>query len=223
MHPEAKTAILRRVRAGVNRQTELADAQTAWAGITRDYERGSSARQETLLTLLEDRLRDYDVVVERVTRATCAGAVARVLGAQANVHALMPPGIAPNLLPADHCITLDDAFSKRELDGFGAVVTQATLAIAETGTLVLQGVPGQGRRAANLVPDFHLCFVDAATVVATVPEAIARLQATAHLPTTFVSGPSATADIEMTRIKGVHGPRFLHILLIEQDGTQEAP
>ena len=127
----------------------------------------------------------------------------------------MPAGIAPELLPAKHGITVDAGFSSRELDGFGAVLTQATLAIAETGTLVLQGVAGQGRRAATLVPDFHLCLVEVGTVVATVPEAMDRLRATPGLPTTFVSGPSATADIEMTRIKGVHGPRFLHILLVE--------
>ena len=79
---------------------------------------------------------------------------------------------------------------------------------------MLQNAPGQGRRALSLVPDYHLCVIDAASVVATVPEAMAALQATATLPTTFISGPSATADIEMTRIKGVHGPRFLDVLLV---------
>ena len=108
----------------------------------------------------------------------------------------------------------DCGFLPHELDRFTAVLTASTLAIAETGTLVLQNLPGQGRRAATLVPDVHLCVVHEADVVATVPEAMRRLQATADLPTTFISGPSATADIEMTRIKGVHGPRFLHVLLV---------
>ena len=93
-------------------------------------------------------------------------------------------------------------------------MTGATLAIAETGTIVLQNVPGQGRRAPTLVPDYHLCVVRAGDVVETVPEAMAKLAASASLATTFVSGPSATADIEMTRIKGVHGPRFLDVILI---------
>ena len=100
-----------------------------------------------------------------------------------------------------------------ELDRVDAVVTRSTVAIAETGTLVLQAVPGQGRRAATLVPDTHICVVRVSDVVMTVPEAFDRLTATSTLPTTFVSGPSATADIEMTRIKGVHGPRTLFVVL----------
>jgi L-lactate dehydrogenase complex protein LldG len=109
---------------------------------------------------------------------------------------------------------VDEGLSSRELDDFDGVMTGATLAIAETGTVVLQNVSGQGRRAATLVPDYHLCVVRAEDVVETVPEAMGRLQQTKELATTFVSGPSATADIEMTRIKGVHGPRFLDVILI---------
>jgi L-lactate dehydrogenase complex protein LldG len=110
---------------------------------------------------------------------------------------------------------VDEGLSAAELDEFEGVVTGATVAIAETGTIVLQRVPGQGRRAATLVPDYHLCVVRGGDVVETVPEAMARLTGTATLATTFVSGPSATADIEMTRIKGVHGPRFLDVILVE--------
>jgi L-lactate dehydrogenase complex protein LldG len=101
-----------------------------------------------------------------------------------------------------------------QIDACEGVLTSATLAIAETGTIVLQDAPGQGRRAVTLLPDYHLCLVHAADIVQTVPEAIARLQPTTHLATTFFSGPSATADIEMTRIKGVHGPRFVDVILI---------
>jgi L-lactate dehydrogenase complex protein LldG len=93
------------------------------------------------------------------------------------------------------------------------VMTGATVAIAETGTVVLQNTAGQGRRAVTLVPDYHLCVVQVKDVVETVPEAMERLKGSATLATTFVSGPSATADIEMTRIKGVHGPRFLDVIL----------
>ena len=88
------------------------------------------------------------------------------------------------------------------------------MAIAETGTVILQNVAGQGRRAVTLVPDYHLCVVNAADVVETVPEAMERLHETAALATTFFSGPSATADIEMTRIKGVHGPRQVDVILV---------
>jgi L-lactate dehydrogenase complex protein LldG len=104
--------------------------------------------------------------------------------------------------------------SAAELNAVDGVVTESTLAIAETGTIVLQNAAGQGRRAVSLVPDYHLCLVDVASVVETVPEAMDKLAATAALATTFISGPSATADIEMTRIKGVHGPRFLDVILV---------
>ena len=118
------------------------------------------------------------------------------------------------MLPTGFDFVVDQHFSATELDTFAGVLTRATVAIAETGTLVLQNKPGQGRRAPTLIPDYHLCIVREADVVETVPEAIALLQATAALATTFVSGPSATADIEMTRIKGVHGPRFLDVVLV---------
>jgi L-lactate dehydrogenase complex protein LldG len=131
---------------------------------------------------------------------------------------VVPAGLAEALsepLPHGFEFVVDEGFSAAELDEFEGVVTASTLAIAETGTIVLQRVPGQGRRAPTLIPDYHLCVVQAADVVETVPEAMARLWPTASLATTFISGPSATADIEMTRIKGVHGPRFLDVILVE--------
>jgi L-lactate dehydrogenase complex protein LldG len=127
----------------------------------------------------------------------------------------VPVGLEPEWLPGGFEFVVDEGLAAAELDGFDGVMTGATLAIAETGTVVLQSVAGQGRRAVTLVPDYHLCLVRVDDVVETVPEAMERLQATAELATTFVSGPSATADIEMTRIKGVHGPRFLDVILIQ--------
>jgi L-lactate dehydrogenase complex protein LldG len=94
------------------------------------------------------------------------------------------------------------------------VITGCTIAIAETGSIVLQSAAAQGPRILSLVPDYHLCVVFAEQIVETVPESFAQLDATSMLPTTFISGPSATADIEMTRIKGVHGPRFLDVVLV---------
>jgi L-lactate dehydrogenase complex protein LldG len=128
---------------------------------------------------------------------------------------VVPRGVAAEWLPGGVEFVVDEGLAAAELDAVDGVMTGATLAIAETGTVVLQNVAGQGRRAVTLVPDYHLCVVRVEDVVETVPEAIARLQATAGLATTFVSGPSATADIEMTRIKGVHGPRFLDVILVE--------
>jgi L-lactate dehydrogenase complex protein LldG len=128
---------------------------------------------------------------------------------------VVPAGMAAGWLPGGGEFVVDEDLAATELDVVDGVMTGATLAIAETGTVVLQNVAGQGRRAVTLVPDYHLCVVRMEDVVATVPEAMERLQATADVATTFVSGPSATADIEMTRIKGVHGPRFLDVILVD--------
>jgi L-lactate dehydrogenase complex protein LldG len=106
----------------------------------------------------------------------------------------------------------DDGLSPADLDGMDAAVTRARLGIAETGTIVLDHGPGQGRRAITLVPDHHVCVVEAGQVVADVPDAIAALDASR--PLTWVSGPSATSDIELDRVEGVHGPRRLHVIVV---------
>jgi len=108
---------------------------------------------------------------------------------------------------------LGKAWSNDQLDTIDGTLSGCTAAIAETGSIVLQNVPGQGPRHLSLVPDYFLCVVFVEQIVATVPEAFDRIKTTSTLPTTFISGPSATADIEMTRIKGVHGPRFLDVIL----------
>jgi len=136
-----------------------------------------------------------------------------MLGERKVRRMVVPAGLAAEWLPGGVEFVVDAGLAAVELDAVDGVMSGATLAIAETGTVVLQNVAGQGRRAVTLVPDYHLCVVRVEDVVETVPEAMERLQATSGLATTFVSGPSATADIEMTRIKGVHGPRFLDVIL----------
>ncbi len=189
-------------------------AEAAWGDVAREYRRAAVLGREALLDLLEDRLRDYDANVIRAGRGDVADAVAKMLALRGKQRIVVPAGIASEWLPAGVEFVVDEGLSAAELDEFDGVMTGSTVAIAETGTVILQNVPGQGRRAVTLVPDYHLCVVHAVDVEETVPEAMERLGATAELATTFFSGPSATADIEMTRIKGVHGPRDLDVILV---------
>jgi L-lactate dehydrogenase complex protein LldG len=215
----SRDEVLRRVRVALGGEAEHAAAiGVEWERLPRGYRRTASLGRAEILEVVEDRLRDYDAQVFRVAEGMVAEAIGRTLGERGWRRLVVPVGLAEwvgERLPDGFDFVVDTGLAAAELDGFDGVVTGSTVAIAETGTIVLQNVPGQGRRAATLVPDYHLCVVRATDVVETVPEAMDRLGLTAELATTFVSGPSATADIEMTRIKGVHGPRFLDVILVE--------
>lgn len=215
MAADARSAVLARIRTANGHESNLATAQAEWQQIPRDYTQTSPLSPEQAVELLTERLHDYNAQVVRCRPDEAAAEIEAILNARRLTRFVIPPGLPPELLPAGIQVTADSGLSATALDGFDAAISLATLAIAETGTLVLQNLPGQGRRAISLVPDVHLCLVRVCDVVATVPEAFARLESTSTLPMTFVSGPSATADIEMTRIKGVHGPRFLHVLLLD--------
>jgi L-lactate dehydrogenase complex protein LldG len=176
-----------------------------------DHEPGSAA----LLDLFEDRLLDYKAAVRRADPAGLRAAVAEALGlalaaSDAKGLVLLAPGLPSGWAPDGHAD--DGALTATELDGYAAVVTACRVACAETGTIVLDGEPDQGRRAITLVPDVHVCVVRADQVVHSVPEMMARLEAVR--PTTFISGPSATSDIELDRVEGVHGPRTLSVVLV---------
>jgi L-lactate dehydrogenase complex protein LldG len=210
----ARAEVLRRIRAAKGGVASGEAVRAGWSAIERRYRREATRPREAVLELLEDRLRDYDARVVRVGQAEVAASAAGMLAERKVRRMVVPAGLAAEWLPDGIEFVIDEGLPAAELDRVDGVMTGATLAIAETGTVVLQNVAGQGRRAVTLVPDYHLCVVRVEDVVETVPEAMERMQATAGLATTFVSGPSATADIEMTRIKGVHGPRFLDVILV---------
>jgi L-lactate dehydrogenase complex protein LldG len=215
MASDARAVVLGRVRAAIG--GEAADAAAVrweWAGIARSYVRQAGLGREEILERLVGRLHDYDAQVLRVELDGVRDGAAQMLAARGVRRMVVPAGLRAEWMPDGIEFVVDEGLAATALDAVDGVMTASTLAIAETGTIVLQGVAGQGRRAVSLVPDYHLCVVDVTSVVETVPEAMARLQGTAGLTTTFISGPSATADIEMTRIKGVHGPRFLDVLLV---------
>ena len=170
-----------------------------------------------LLDLLASRLADYRAIVRRATPATLtaeiSAALSAALGERGACRLVVPPGLNIEL-PRSADITVDAGLTAEELDRYDGVVSRAAVAIAETGTIVLDGSPGQGRRAITLVPDYHLCVVEASQVVHLVPEAVDRLASAAGRPLTWISGPSATSDIELERVEGVHGPRTLEVVLV---------
>jgi L-lactate dehydrogenase complex protein LldG len=169
--------------------------------------------RDRLLDLLADRLTHYRAAVRRAAPADLAAAAGTALAGRGARRVVVPPGLDLPALPGVEII-VDDGLSPEELDGVDGVITGAAVAIADTGTIVLDGSPGQGRRAITLVPDYHLCIVHAGQVVELVPEAVARLEAHAGRPLTWISGPSATSDIELSRVEGVHGPRTLEVILV---------
>jgi L-lactate dehydrogenase complex protein LldG len=170
-----------------------------------------------LLELFVHRLVDYRALVRRATTARVAEAVTAALTERGARRVVVGDGLLPESLdrlePGVDLVGDTPPLTAQELDRLDGVLTGCAVAVAETGTIVLDGGPGQGRRALSLVPDYHLVIVTAAQVVHTVPQAIARLDPTR--PLTWISGPSATSDIELERVEGVHGPRTLEVILCE--------
>jgi L-lactate dehydrogenase complex protein LldG len=215
--------VLARIRAALADGGEPARPASAGTGPAPDGPdagNGTGFRTEgdrepgQLLDLLVERLTDYRALVRRTSPAELAATVNSTLAERGARRMVVPPGLDPSVLPEGIEIVTDDGLSAPDLDAFDGVITGAVVAVAETGTIVLDGSPDQGRRAITLVPDYHLCIVRAAQVVEIVPEAVARLAAQADRPLTWISGPSATSDIELKRVEGVHGPRTLEVILV---------
>ena len=168
---------------------------------------------EDLVELLIDRLVDYKANVHRAS-GDPAETIVGLIGDHSSV--VVPRGLDETWLDGFSGDVRVDAPGEEltvdELDAQGAVVTASAVAIAQTGTIVLDGSPTCGRRAITLVPDHHVCIVRVDDIVDIVPEGIARLDA--HAPLTFISGPSATSDIELSRVEGVHGPRTLDVIIL---------
>lgn len=215
MATDARSEILSAIRSANRGATDLPRAEADYTQIARTYTHDAKLSPDETIALLTERLIDYNAHVVACAPDQVPSAIRNALQENGAARVLIPEDFPREILPTDLTATPDRNLSPAELDRSDAAVTLCTLAIAETGTLVLQGLSGQGRRAATLVPDVHICLLRTEDVVTTVPEAFDRLASTATHPLTFVSGPSATADIEMTRIKGVHGPRQLHILLVQ--------
>ncbi|MBP2586096.1 L-lactate dehydrogenase complex protein LldG [Streptomyces sp. PvR006] len=209
MTTDSRARVLARIRAAVADAPEAPD-------VTRDYRTSHRSEDpDALLDLLHENLADYRAHVHRSTPDGLPDLVARLLAEHGARSVVVPPGLPEEWLAASGAERRTDAppLTPYALDGIDAVVTGCALAIAETGTIVLDGGPGQGRRALTLVPDLHVCVVGAPEqVVASVPQALPRLDPAR--PLTWISGPSATSDIELDRVEGVHGPRTLEVILV---------
>jgi len=192
-----------------------ANRPVAAGSVPRDY-RTTAPADVDLIELLVDRLVDYRATVRRCALAAVPGVVAELLGDDS--AAVVPSGVPDEWLSAYPGKVLRDEppLAVADLDAPGvAVLTGCAVAVAQTGTIILDTGPGQGRRALTLVPDHHLCVLPAEQVVYGLPEALARLAAPTR-PLTLVSGPSATSDIELDRVEGVHGPRRLDVVITDR-------
>jgi L-lactate dehydrogenase complex protein LldG len=208
----AKSVILGRIRDAVGQRSE--PAAVAHSRIQRTYTRTSTLDAAARIELFVDRLLHYQVGVSRCRRPDLPAAIAAACAARGKRQLLVPDGFPTDFVPPGLAAVRDASLSYEDLDRCEGVLTLATIAIALTGTIVLTHGPGEGRRAATLIPDYHLCVVRADQIVETVPEALRRLAALEPSLITTISGPSATADIEMIRVRGVHGPRTLDVIVV---------
>ncbi len=212
----ARDEILSRIRTALADHPDGGSVDRAY----RQADPGPDAAADAL-PLLVERITDYKATVHQATTRSAPGVIETAVAARGARRLVVPAGFPADLLadlvtvPGIEFVHDDPLLSAADLDATDGVLTLSRLAIAETGTIVLDAGPGQGRRALTLVPDYHLCVVHAATVVRGVPEAIAQLATTDPTrPLTWISGPSATSDIELQRVEGVHGPRTLVVVLI---------
>jgi L-lactate dehydrogenase complex protein LldG len=193
-------------------------AGPSYESIERAYRTTSELDREAAVELLIDRLIDYKALVRRCFGVDLAATIAAALRERGAGTVVAPRGLDPDWLTGSTAeIRTDgessaDQLSVSELDAVDGVITGCAVAIAQTGTLVLDGSADQGRRVLTLIPDYHLCVVLTDQIVPDVPEGLARLSPTR--PLTMISGPSATSDIELNRVEGVHGPRTLEVIIV---------
>lgn len=212
-----KETILWRIRHGTRDVPE--NERPEDVPIERGYRTADDAGRGEIVEQFAERAAEYKAAVRRVSESELTGAISEALKRRGVEKLVIPPNLPEEWIPED-VETLRDAARPRltneELDASDGVLTGCALAIAQTGTIVLDAGPAQGRRALTLLPDYHLCVVREEQITGLVPEAFARLEETVRderRAITFISGPSATSDIELNRVEGVHGPRTLEVLI----------
>ena len=211
----ARDEILARIRVALS---DVPDAERADdVAVTRGYRHAGELDGGDRVRRFAERVRDYHADVRRVTAAELPGAVDAACAQLGLRTVAVPPDLPAHWRPSAIEVIPDEGLTAHQLDAIDGAVTGCATAIAETGTLVLDGERHSGRRLLTLVPDHHLCIVTEDQIVELVPEAIAALAPAVterHVPVTLVSGPSASSDIELSRVEGVHGPRHLLVLIV---------
>ena len=185
--------------------------------IARDYLRTSEDDSGSRVDLFTERLVDYGADVHHVSPKEIATKAAELCEGRSVQNLVIPTDLPQDWRPEGLELRPDEGLERAVLESTDGVMTGCTLAIAQTGTIVLDGGERQGRRVITLLPDFHICVVLAEQIAGIVPEAVSRLKPSAKRPLTFISGPSATSDIELSRVEGVHGPRSLAVLVVKAD------
>ncbi|MEU8921479.1 lactate utilization protein C [Kitasatospora sp. NPDC048545] len=211
----SRQAILARIRSALT-DVPAGELPTD-VPVPRTYHRSHTEPGQDTVALFAERVADYRANVTRTDQAGLPAAIADALTACGARNLALPDGFPVELLPSGDWQWHPEPLAVPALNALDGAITLAAAGIAVTGTVVLDAGPGQGRRALSLVPDYHLCVIRAEQIADDVPDALARLDP--RNPLTFISGPSATSDIELERVEGVHGPRTLHVIVV----TEEAP
>lgn len=215
---QTRDKILDRVRTATKLVAKgPAERESAYAALPREYVHAGQLSRDASIALLIERLREYDAEVVETTEEELPATIAAQLAGSGKHTFVAPAGLPAAWQAEGFEWKLDGGLSAAEIEKAEGVVTAAFCGVADSGTIVLHHSATEGRRVITLLPDWHLCVVYASQVVETLPEYFDRCGQTPGLAT-YISGPSATADIEMTRIKGVHGPRFLHVVLVRDSG-----
>jgi L-lactate dehydrogenase complex protein LldG len=207
---DARADVLQRIRGALGPGVAVPEVPRDYLGAGQPAPSGGD-----VVELFCERCADYQATVRRVSEQELPAAIAAACAERGVRRVVTPPG-GPVGLEGLELVADDPSLGPRELDGFDGVLTGCALAIAETGTIVLDGGARSGRRAITLVPDYHACVVEAGSIVPGIPDAVAQLAEAAAdgRPVTLVSGPSATSDIELDRVEGVHGPRTLDVFVV---------
>ncbi len=206
---DAKTEILSRIRGALGERRNAPE-------VARGYLHTSGLPQTELVEMFSERTTEYRATVYRTIEAELSKKIAEVCRLRGAKTLVVPADLPDSWRARAVQFIPDNGLTNAELSAADGVLSGCALAVAQTGTLVLDGGTAQGRRALTLLPDLHLCVVFTRQIVGTVPEAVTALQGAATRPLTLISGPSATSDIELNRVEGVHGPRTLNILLVEE-------